>query len=156
MEKEKAKIRSWIKRHAKELIIAGVSVSVIVGFIMGYKDLEELDNVSLILRRLVAKRSNAIPVDNNSFINVTNNDDSVILHESVDIEDIADNLETSVVIDAVAEIEKISYEVSKHIRNLPEGYNASPEKIASAVENGFVLQDGQTWVKTYNTGGNAA
>ena len=35
------------------------------------------------------------------------------------------------------------------IRNLPEGYKASVEKIASAEANGFNLKEGQTWVDEY-------
>lgn len=38
---------------------------------------------------------------------------------------------------------------SKHIRNLPKGQSASPEKIRTAEENGFILKDGQTWVDDY-------
>lgn len=33
---------------------------------------------------------------------------------------------------------------SKHIRNLPKEQSASPEKIRTAEENGFILKDGQT------------
>ena len=42
-----------------------------------------------------------------------------------------------------------SRHASKHIRNLPEGYKASAEKIATAEANGFKLEDGQTWVDEY-------
>lgn len=38
---------------------------------------------------------------------------------------------------------------SKHIRKLPNGQKASPEKIATAKENGFDLQSGETWVDDY-------
>ena len=36
---------------------------------------------------------------------------------------------------------------NKHLRKLPKGWHASPEKIATARENGFELQDGETWVE---------
>ena len=42
-----------------------------------------------------------------------------------------------------------SHHASKHIRNLPEGYNASAEKVATAEEHGFSLGEGQTWVDDY-------
>lgn len=42
-----------------------------------------------------------------------------------------------------------SHHASKHIRNLPEGHNASAEKIATAEEHGFSLGKGQTWVHDY-------
>lgn len=44
------------------------------------------------------------------------------------------------------------YDVSKHIRNLPKGQRASAEKIATAMENGFELKEGQTWVTDYVKG----
>ncbi len=40
-------------------------------------------------------------------------------------------------------------EVSEHLRNLPEGWNASAEKMLSATEHGYQLNPGQTWVDTY-------
>ena len=46
------------------------------------------------------------------------------------------------------------FEVGKHPRNLPEGWTPSPEKIASALENGFELSERQTWVRTFTKGGN--
>ena len=48
--------------------------------------------------------------------------------------------------------EKVPHEVAKHIRNLHPGWNASPEKIATAARHGFELKPGQTWVETYKTG----
>ena len=37
----------------------------------------------------------------------------------------------------------------KHIRKLPNGWKPSPEKIATAKENGFDLGPGETWVESY-------
>ena len=48
------------------------------------------------------------------------------------------------------------YEVSKHLRNLHEGWHPSAEKIASAAANGFELGEGQTWVDTFTKGTGAA
>lgn len=47
---------------------------------------------------------------------------------------------------------KISYDVSGHLRNLPEGCKASEEKIATALEHGYKLLSRQTWVKPYKKG----
>lgn len=41
-------------------------------------------------------------------------------------------------------------DVTGHLRNLPTGQHASPEKIATAAENGFMLGNGQTWVSDYS------
>ena len=38
---------------------------------------------------------------------------------------------------------------SKHVRKLPDGWKASPEKIATSKENGFDLKEGETWVDNY-------
>lgn len=43
-----------------------------------------------------------------------------------------------------------SCEVSKHIRNLPDGHHASQAKRDSATEYGITLGEGQTWVESYN------
>lgn len=44
------------------------------------------------------------------------------------------------------------WDVSEHIRNLPEGRKASTEKIATADTHGHTLMPGQTWVKAYRKG----
>ncbi len=41
------------------------------------------------------------------------------------------------------------FEVTAHIRNLPEGWCASADKIATAAEHGYELRSGQTWVERY-------
>lgn len=42
-----------------------------------------------------------------------------------------------------------AFDVSTHIRNLPKGWKASPEKIAEAAELGINLLDNQTLVDSY-------
>lgn len=48
--------------------------------------------------------------------------------------------------------ESLPFEVSRHIRNLPNGWHASSEKIAEALKNNIRLIDGQTWVDSYVKG----
>ena len=48
------------------------------------------------------------------------------------------------------------FEVGRHIRNLPDGWHASPEKVAEALKNKIILREGQTWVDSYMKGGAAA
>ena len=43
------------------------------------------------------------------------------------------------------------FKVHLHIRNLPKG-SASPEKQATAQENGVTLKEGQTWVRDFFKG----
>lgn len=49
-----------------------------------------------------------------------------------------------------------AHRVSEHIRNLPDGWKASSEKMKMAAHHGYELKPGQTWVKEYVTGGIAA
>lgn len=39
--------------------------------------------------------------------------------------------------------------ISSHIRSLPTGINPSIVKVNTALENGFVLSEGETWVIDY-------
>ena len=47
---------------------------------------------------------------------------------------------------------KTPHRVNGYVRNLPVGWNASAEKIATAAEHGYVLGAHQTWVVEYQTG----
>lgn len=137
MEKDKKTFLDWIKKHKKELIIAGVSIAAIIAVIMGIKNREALGEAWSSLRKLVEKTPEAIPTVN-SASNVQ------VMHAKV-IEEV-DILRT----------DKIPHDVAEHLRNLPEGWKASAEKIATAAEHGYNLRPGQTWVEAYRTGGFAA
>ncbi|MHB9796100.1 hypothetical protein [Streptococcus suis] len=69
-------------------------------------------------------------------------------YESEIVNDRSDDVNNDVLLDTNLE-EHRDIHRSKHIRNLPEGQKASPEKIRTAEENGFLLEDGQTWVDDY-------
>lgn len=63
---------------------------------------------------------------------------------------------TNVVESNIIPITKAPHDVSEHIRNLPQGYKASAEKIALAAERGLVLLPEQTIVDAYRAGGAVA
>lgn len=67
---------------------------------------------------------------------------------NMEFEDVDDENESS--ISPASEVEEdniIPHHAKKHLRKLPEGHKASPEKIATAKENGFDdLGEGFTWV----------
>lgn len=133
---ERKSLTQWVKEHEKELIIAGVSIAVISAVIIGIKNHKALEKVWESLRNLVEKTSDTVPVANTiSFAEVT---------PVKDIEEIG----------IVAN--RIPHSVVEHLRNLPEGWRASEEKIATAAEHGYDLLPGQTWVETYRTGGRVA
>ena len=60
-----------------------------------------------------------------------------------------------IVVDS-SNIDQISFEVSKHIRNLPKGWKPSSVKVETAAENGIHLLQNQTWVADYMKGGAVA
>lgn len=43
----------------------------------------------------------------------------------------------------------LPFEVRSHIRKLPDGMHASPTKELTALEHGYRLNPGETWVEAY-------
>lgn len=137
MEKEKKTFVQWVKEHKKELIIEGVSIAAIIAVIIGIKNHEALEEAWTSIRKLVEKTPECIPVEK-----------TVAVTEAVPVKDIVEiNIVTA---------DRIPHDVTEHLRNLPEGWKASAEKIATAAEHGYDLLPGQTWVEAYRTGGLAA
>jgi len=56
---------------------------------------------------------------------------------------------TEITVIRMTDIEQSHFDVSKHIRNLHEGWEASATKIATAAEHNYNLQPGQTWVDSF-------
>lgn len=137
MEKEKKTFLEWVKEHKTELVIAGVSIAAIIAVIIGIKNHKALEETWASLRKLVEKTPECIPAPQQ--VPVT---DAVPVKGIVEI-----NIMTA---------GRIPHDVAEHLRNLPEGWKASTEKIATAAKHGYELLPGQTWVKTYRTGGLAA
>ncbi len=132
MQKEKKKLKVWIKEHKKELIISGVSIASIGMLIIGVKNYKDQEKVYRSLEKLVEKTPDSFPTTN-----------AVPLKDSIPMGIIEIKPEST---------NRVSHDVSKHIRNLPEGYKPSMEKVLSAADFGFELLPGQTWVKPYKTG----
>lgn len=127
---------AWIKEYRKELAIAGISIGTLILIVFGIKNREMVKVVWDSLRKAVkqptVKAAEAVT--------------------KVTVEIPLDPIQE--VITAVASnSETLPFEVSRHIRNLPEGWHASPEKIAEALKNNIILVDGQTWVESYMRGG---
>lgn len=137
MENEKKTFVNWIKEHKTELIIAGISITAIIAIIFGIKNHKALEEAWLSLRKLVEKTPETIPTIR-----------SLPIEESASVKDM---VEISII-----SVDRIPHGVAEHLRNLPEGWKASAEKIATAAEHGYDLLPGQTWVQAYQTGGVAA
>nr|WP_039695272.1 hypothetical protein [Streptococcus gallolyticus] len=92
----------------------------------------------------------------NSIINVNNyNEVSASLDSEDSLEEdsqcdvFSDSILSNILEDEETIEQSDGHHASKHIRDLPPGQKASPEKIRTAEENGFSLKEGQTWVKEY-------
>ncbi len=137
MKKEKKKIVNWIREHKNELIITGVSVSALILLILGIKNKKTLEEFWNSLKRVTGEKS--ISIDNEVFNSAS---------ETFPVQEVPMN--------NIMLIERIPHDVDSHLRNLPKGWRASAEKIATAAEHGYELLPGQTWVEAYRTGGVAA
>lgn len=138
MEERKGIIQ-WIKEHKKELIIAGVSIEALVLVVIGIKNKDAIKELWESLKNTAIQTS----------LKVSDAATEVVMEAPIEsfqngVSNMASNSET------------IPFEVRKHIRNLPEGWHASPKKIEEALKNSIILMDGQTWVDGYMKGGFAA
>lgn len=129
-QKEQKTLIQWIREHKKEIAIAGISITALVGLVLGIKN------------------KGAMEV----FCNALKNNDSKIpiKTEAPRITEQVSSIE-SVVIPMHREY-KEPFEVSSHIRNLHEGWKASPEKLERAAAYGIDLLPGQTLVESYTKG----
>ena len=141
--KEQNKLLAWVTAHKKELIITGVSSTAIIAIIFGYRNKKYLTTLWTTLQATIAK----IPES-----------ESVVAEEIIEApETIVDVIESMklMVVDS-SNIDQISFEVSKHIRNLPKGWKPFSVKVETAAENGIHLLQNQTWVTDYMKGGAVA
>ena len=130
--KEQRKLIRWIREHKKALIIAGISIGTLIAIALGIKNRETIKALWASLRKVAEKPA-------------------VHAAKVPPLEPVGPAVEEAVTI-VVRHGETIPFDVAKHIRNLPEGWHASADKIATALENGFELAEGQTWVADYMKG----
>lgn len=140
MEEEKKSFLKWIKTHKRELIIAGISVTTLIAIVLGANNIEIL---KALLKSLQERISNPTSVTTPQ-IPVTE-----VLEQAPTLISSPIPTETSLL---SSKADYLPFEVRKHIRNLPEGWQASAEKIATALDNGIILEPGQTWVENYMKG----
>lgn len=136
---ERKSLISWIKEHKKELIFAGISIGTLILIILGIKNKAEIKALWDALRKVV-KQPTAKVTETVTKVAVEIPQDPI----------------KEVVTAVASNSDTIPFEVSRHIRNLPDGWHASPEKVAEALKNNIILMDGQTWVDSYMKGGVAA
>lgn len=151
--KQHRSIIAWAKAHKKELAIAGISIAVLIATILCIKNKSALKAYWASLKKAIAQPEQTPKVP------VTKTPPQQIIHIAVEEAKPVVQLVTPVA-DVAPAIPRrpclLPYEVDPHIRELHPGWQASAEKIATALEHGFVLKEGQTWVTGYVKGGTAA
>ena len=126
-------VKAWWKRNWKK-VVAGVVV--VGGTILVIKIWDE---IVVVAEKLVAtlKPEAKIPTP-------------VAVSKVVEEIDVAPVVELAK--EAVRKSPEAPFDVIAHIRTLPEGWHASPEKIAEAAELQIVLLPNQTLVDAYTKG----
>ena len=124
MEDRKSLIR-WIKDHKKQMIIAGISIGTLILIILGIKNRAAIkavwDSLKGVVKHPTAKVAEEV---------------------AKVVTDIPPAPASEIVTAVVSNSETLPFEVSRHIRNLPDGWHASPEKVAEALKNNIILMDG--------------
>ena len=129
--KEQDQMIQWIKAHKKQLILTGVGITALVAVILGIKNKDALKSLWASLKDAVEPTAEKI---------------------SDAVTTTATEIPTETPTLLLSNDSHVPYEVRRHIRNLPEGMHASPEKKAAALEVGIILPEGTTWVDNYMKG----
>lgn len=139
---EKNRFMAWVNVHKKQLIAAGISITVIVGVLVGIKNKDSLMELWNSLKGVIGKETKTKSVKADSILNPR---PAMEVAQTAEIIKFPNN-----------RIISAQFNVSQHLRNLPEGMHASAEKVATALEHGYELAPGQTWVESYTKGNNIA
>lgn len=130
MEEKKNGIISWVKEHKKQLLLAGISITSVIGIIIGLKNKDAIMELWNYLKRSL----------------ISEPGEHIISLNSVEA--------ASSVAEEAAQIRSYTspqkpFDVNQHIRNLSGGRHHSSEKAAEAAVLGIVLLPHQTIVDTY-------
>jgi len=150
---EQRKLIAWVKAHKKTLKIAGFSIAALIAAILLIKNRSAIKAYWGTLQKAIAQPGTIAKVP------VPQPPHKQLIHTAVEeakpvIQLVTPAAEAAPIITRRPRL--IPFEVDQHIRNLPAGRHASPEKIATALEHGFELLEGQTWVEAYSKGGAVA
>ena len=129
--KEQNQMIQWIKAHKKQLILAGIGIAALIALVLGIKNKDTLKALWASLKCVVEPAAETVS--------------DAVASTVAEIP-----AETPALL--LSNDPRVAQEVRRHIRNLHEGWHASPEKLAAAREMGILLQEGQTWVDNYMKG----
>lgn len=130
MEEKKKSFIAWVKAHRKQLLFAGISVTAILGVIIGLKNKDAILDLWNSLEDSITKVPEKMP-EPMSVAQVP----YPTLEEVISVRSYTSPQET--------------FDVSQHIRNLSGGRHHSAEKAAEAATLGISLLPNQTIVNTY-------
>ncbi len=127
MEEKRNRLLAWVKAHKKQLAITGISASVLVLIVLGLKNKDSLEKIIFLREKRVKKVQNKL-----------------------NVADVVNDLpiEMPAVKRAYTRPET-PFDVTQHIRILPECWRHSAEKEAEAARLGNDLLTNQTIVDTY-------
>lgn len=129
--KEQNQIIQWIKAHKKQLILAGIGIAAVIALVLGIKNKDMLKALWASLKGAVEPTAERISDAVTTTVTEIPTETPALL---------------------LSNDPCVPQEVRRHIRNLHDGWHASPEKLAAAREMGIILQEGQTWVDNYMKG----
>ena len=130
MEEKKTDFLGWVKQHKKQLILAGISISVVIGIILGAKNKEALEELWVTLKK---STKNERQIEFRTF-----SLDQTVLPENDTL--LAPRNYT---------LPQEPVDVCMHIRTLTGGRVHSAEKAAEAEALGIILLPNQTLVDPY-------
>lgn len=130
MKENKKMFIDWVKAHRRQLLIAGISATAVIGIAIGLKNKDSIKGLWEALENSISKTPEKLP------------ESITILHT------------VSPVVEEIAPVRLYTspqkpFDVSQHIRNLSGGRHHSAEKAAEAVALGIDLAPHQTLVDTY-------
>ena len=123
---------AWVKSHKTELILAGVSITTIIGVILGLKNKDALAKLWATLSKSITKA----PME------------TAVAASAATVTPVLETVASTRAYTPPTE----AFDVSRHIRTMAEGRHHSAEKAAEAAALGIELLPNQTLVGPYTKG----
>lgn len=143
-EEKKSPVLHFLKKHKKEITLGDVIAAIFGVFIITHANQDK--GAEAAEKLLSACNRKALPEESHVINEFAASD---IFQEPDEIqENVMEMIDAK---DAVARTHA-PHTTNMHLRTLPEGWTASPEKEAEALEYGIRLEKGQTLVDSYQTG----
>ena len=130
MEEKKMGFIAWVKAHKKQLLFAGLSVTAIIGVIIGLKNKETLVDLWASLEKSIRKVPEKLP-------------------ELMSAEQMPSPAFEEVIVARSYTSPQEAFDVSRHIRTMAAGKHHSVAKAEEALALGIDLLPNQTLVESY-------